>query len=129
MSGAVFFYLGLTFLLLHEMDAVRCREWRIFPGLSQLSDRNGFRLFMLLHIPLLFLLLRALPVAGDASGLVMGIDIFLGIHLLLHLLFLRHPNNEFRDALSWSLIVGAALFGALDLAFFGSAGRPPSGLH
>lgn len=112
---AVFFYLGLTFLLLHEMDAVRCREWRIFPGLSRLPEPAGFRLFMLLHIPLLFLLLRALPGAGENGALVLGIDVFLVVHLLLHLLFLRHPNNEFRDALSWTLIAGAAAFGALDL--------------
>ena len=109
-----FFYAGLTFLILHEMDAVRCREWRIFPGLSALPDRLGFQLFMLAHIPLLVLLLRALPAVG-APRLVFWLDVFFIVHVGLHLLFLRHPRNEFRDLLSWSLIIGAGVFGVLDL--------------
>jgi len=32
------FYLALSFMIIHEMDAVRCREWRIFPGLSRLNE-------------------------------------------------------------------------------------------
>ncbi|MFD2569233.1 DUF6713 family protein [Spirosoma soli] len=39
MPDEIFFYLGLAFLTTHELDAVRCREWRIFPGLSLLNDR------------------------------------------------------------------------------------------
>lgn len=114
MTGYAFFYAGLTFLLLHEMDAVRCREWRIFPGLSALPDRTGYGVFILAHIPLLFLLLRAMPASG-APGLVFWLDVFFLVHVALHLLFLRHPRNEFRDVLSWTLIVGAGLFGAVDL--------------
>ncbi|WP_394341844.1 DUF6713 family protein [Sphingobacterium corticibacter] len=37
MAGHVFFYLGLSLLIMHEMDAIRCREWRIFPGLFKLE--------------------------------------------------------------------------------------------
>jgi uncharacterized membrane protein YhhN len=46
-----------------------------------------------------------------------GFDIFLIVHLVLHLLFLRHKNNEFKDWISWSIIIGAALFGLLDLIY------------
>jgi len=38
---APFFLLGLSLLLVHELDAGRCHEWRMFPGLSALSDRWG----------------------------------------------------------------------------------------
>ncbi|MFM9839711.1 MAG: DUF6713 family protein [Cyclobacteriaceae bacterium] len=40
MTHNLFFLLALTFILLHEMDAVRCKEWRIFPGLSLLNDSS-----------------------------------------------------------------------------------------
>lgn len=43
-----------------------------------------------------------------------GFDMFLIVHLGLHLLYLRHPKNEFKDWLSWSIISGAAIFGAAD---------------
>ena len=37
MTGHIFFYLALSFLTMHEMDAIRCREWHIFSGISLLS--------------------------------------------------------------------------------------------
>ena len=111
---APFFLLGLSLLFVHELDAVRCHEWRIFPGLSALSDEWGLRLFVLLHIPLLYGLLEAVA-AGPGPKLVAVLDLFYILHLGLHLLFLRHPRNEFRDRLSWTLIVGAAICGGIDL--------------
>ncbi|GAB4418165.1 MAG: hypothetical protein OHK0039_29340 [Bacteroidia bacterium] len=107
-----FFYLGLSFILLHEMDAVRCREWRIFPGLSLLGERPGFIVFILAHIPLFFWLLYALLSPGDKTALIHGLDTFFVVHLGLHLVFLWHKNNAFTDWLSWTFIVGAALGGA-----------------
>ena len=111
---APFFLLGVSLLLVHELDAVRCHEWRMFPGLSALSDRWGLRLFIFLHVPLLFALLGAVA-AGPGATLVAALDVFFILHLGLHLLFLRHPRNEFRDALSWTLIVGTAVSGGIDL--------------
>ncbi len=104
---------GLTFILLHELDAIRCHEWRIFPGLSSLSDRNGMLLFMVLHVPLFYWVISAS--FKDSSGFRVGFDLFLIIHLGLHLLFLMHPRNEFKDWLSWTLIVSAASCALFDL--------------
>jgi hypothetical protein len=105
------FYLGISFILLHEMDAVRCHEWRIFPGLSLLKNSTGFLAFMVLHIPLFVWILIA---QGDGA-FRRGFDIFLLIHLGLHLLFLTHQKNEFKDWISWTIISGAAICGAIDL--------------
>ncbi len=110
-----FFYLGLSFIVMHEMDAVRCREWRIFPGLSLLGDKTGFVAFMLAHVPLYFLLFRELVAGGNPAKAMRGLDAFFIIHLGLHLLFLRHPKNEFKDSLSWVIIAGAAVCGAIDI--------------
>lgn len=111
----LFFYLALAFILVHEMDAVRCREWRIFPGLSRLGDRTGYGVFTLLHLPLYALLFWGLWGRPDSGTLVRGLDLFFILHVGLHLLFLRHPENQFRDLFSWSLISGAGIFGLLDL--------------
>lgn len=108
------FWLALSFVLLHEMDAVRCREWRIFPGLSLLDDKRGFQVFMACHTPLFYFLLQGLS-APDPSGLVTALDYFFIIHLGLHLLYLWHPKNEFKDGWSWLFIGGTAISGAFDL--------------
>lgn len=113
---AIFFPTALAFLLLHEMDAVRCKEWRIFPGLSALPDGPGFAVFMWAHVPLYGALVFFLQ-QPEPMAFMRGFDIFMIVHLGLHLLFLRHPRNEFKDALSWTFIVGAAVFGALHLVF------------
>ncbi|MEQ9298170.1 MAG: hypothetical protein RIF33_06395 [Cyclobacteriaceae bacterium] len=108
-----FFVLGLSFILLHEMDAVRCHEWRIFPATSFLNDRAGMIVFTLLHIPLFYILL--LPQYFNNPTFRVGFSIFLIIHVFLHLLFLLHKKNEFKDWVSWLLIKGAGLSGALFL--------------
>ncbi|KAA3613015.1 MAG: hypothetical protein D8M58_11940 [Calditrichaeota bacterium] len=112
----IFFYVGLAFILVHEMDAIRCREWRIFPGLSLLNDDLGFKIFAWAHLPIFFILFWGLS-QQNIDGLVVGLDIFFIVHVALHLLFLLHKNNEFKDWLSWALILGAGFFGSLDLFF------------
>jgi len=97
------------------MDAVRCKEWRIFPLVALLDDKTGFQVFMLAHIPLFYLLLWGLMDQENPSSLILGLNYFFILHLLAHLLFLRHPKNEFKDWMSWLWIIGAALFGGIDL--------------
>ena len=109
-----FFYLGLALILMHEMDAIRCKEWRIFPGLSFLDDTWGMRIFMVAHIPLYYFLLKGLQ-GPKADSLMIGLDYFFIIHLGLHLIFLLHKRNEFKDWLSWSLITGCAICGIIDI--------------
>lgn len=98
---------------MHEMDAIRCKEWTIFPGLSLLSNKLGLILFIFLHIPLFYWIL--LEVHSNNENFRIGFDYFLIIHLCLHLIFLLHKKNEFKDWISWTLIIRAALFGFLDL--------------
>lgn len=112
-----FFYLALSLMLMHEMDAIRCREWRIFPGLSFLNDTWGFALFMLLHVPLFYFILGGLMASPPAEILIYRLNIFFIIHLFLHLGFTFHPRNEFKDIWSWAIICGAALSSLLDLFY------------
>jgi hypothetical protein len=42
-------------------------------------------------------------------------QVFFVVHVGLHLLALRHPRNQFTTPLSWALIGGAGVCGALAL--------------
>ncbi len=111
----LFFCIGLSLILMHEMDAIRCKEWRILPLLSWLDDKWGFQVFMFAHVPLFCLLFVGLLQKNTNVSLIFGLNIFFMIHFVLHLLFLLHKKNEFKDWISWSIITGCALSGALDL--------------
>jgi hypothetical protein len=111
----VFFFTALSLILTHELDAVRQREWRIFPGLRRLDDERGYQVFTSLHVPLFLLLLGGLFASDFNQSLATGLSAFCVLHTALHLLALWHPENRFRSALSWGLIGGAGLCGALDL--------------
>jgi hypothetical protein len=115
MTAHILFYLGLSLLTMHEMDAIRCREWRIFPGLSLLNDKLGHIVFVFLHIPLFFFVFWQLKHSQDLEAFIKGVDIFMIVHVGLHIVFLKHKNNEFKDWISWTIIMGAGLCGLLDL--------------
>lgn len=115
MPSQLFFLLGLSFLLTHEMDAIRCTEWRIFPVTAAMADEAGYLAFTAVHVPLYAILLWGL-VGGDANrGLVLALDAFFVVHACLHVLLRHLPKYGFRSAFSWALFLGAGLCGAIDL--------------
>ncbi len=111
----IFFLTGLSLILLHEMDAVRCKEWRIFPGLSQLNEKTGYVLFLFLHVPLFYWIFWQITNSQCINEFRIGFDVFLIIHFVIHLMFLKHKKNEFKDLISWIVITGSGICGALDL--------------
>lgn len=115
MTEHTFFFLGLSLLAMHEMDAIRCKEWRIFPGLSMLSDKLGHIVFVFSHVPLFYFIFWNLSNSHDIEAFIKGLNIFMIVHLGLHILLLKHKNNEFKDWISWTIIIGAGFFGLIDL--------------
>ena len=113
MGSVLFFYLGFIFITVHEMDAVRCKEWRIFPGLSRLSDALGAKIFIIAHIPIFLCVLWLY--ASFPDGLRISMDVFCVSHLLLHIVYAKHKKNEFKGVFSWLIIIGCAIFGFIDL--------------
>ena len=103
------FTLGFSFILMHEMDAMRCHEWRILPVTSFMNEKAGMITFIALHIPLFYIPLS--PTIFMNESFRFGFSIFLVVHFFLHVLFLMHKKNEFRDWISWSLISGAGICG------------------
>ena len=115
MIDNLLFYLGLTFIIIHEMDAIRCKEWRIFPGLNLLSDNLGFSIFLFSHIPLFGLIFLELANKPNNEIFINYLEYFFIAHLFIHIIYLRNPKNLFKDFISWTFIIAPALFGLIDL--------------
>lgn len=116
MSDHLLYLLGFSFLLAHEMDAVRLREWKMLPVLSGMEEESGYRAFVALHVPLYALLLWGLiGGGGTASALIVILDAFFVVHLALHAILRNLPENRFDSVFSWGLILGCGICGAVDL--------------
>lgn len=115
MQTHIAFLIGFSFLIVHELDAIRCHEWRMFPGLSKLGEVLGAKIFVLAHIPLLAILLFLLHSESLAQFTIIGISIFLIAHFLIHLACLGHKKNDFKDSVSWFIISCAGVCGLLEL--------------
>lgn len=111
------FYLGVGFLLTHELDAVSNSEWLVLPLVSWLAPEVAKLTFILAHIPI-FAVLVALISSSKVTvrnKTKFGVSVFLVVHGLLHAVFIGHANYEFSSWLSNLLIFGGAFFGGAHL--------------
>ncbi len=113
------FYIGVALLFAHELDAVQRHEWRIFPFVCRLKDDVGYKVFVLLHIPLF---VSVLWLIGNSSKSVnywfqVIFDLFFIVHMGLHILLRKHEKYEFTSVTSKSIIVLVAAVGLVHLFF------------
>ena len=117
-----FYILALALLATHELDAVKRHEWRIFPLLNKLPEQLGATIFIVIHIPLFWAVfyLSWHPDQSVRTPVQIGIATFCVIHVALHILLRKHPQNEFANPLSQFLIWGCGAAGAtyLGLVFW-----------
>lgn len=119
------FYVGISLLFTHELDAMSNHEWRIIPGLSAVSEAAGATAFLVAHVPL-FALVIGYIASLNLKTRVMARNItsgFLIAHAAVHYLFAGNSAYEFSSLVSSLLIYGAALCGVayfLALRFEGS---------
>lgn len=106
------FLFGMACVLTHELDAMKAREWLIFPGLARLSDELGEQVFIAIHVPLFAIVLWGPFLSESRAQWMHGLSLFFIAHMLAHGILHGHPKNGFRRALSWLWIVGAAAGGA-----------------
>ncbi len=108
------YYLSLSALFTHELDAVINSEWKMLFLLQDLSDDVAYPIFLLIHFPLFFLFFWLSHHSNQSVQLTFRrvISLFLVIHLGLHILQSGHPSNLFEGFISYSLIYLAAIFGS-----------------
>jgi hypothetical protein len=100
------------------MDAIKQKEWTIFPFTAGLTDRLGYYVFTGIHVPLYFLIFYGVlteDLSDTNQSWIKGLDLFFIIHVFLHIFYLKHEKNQFTSFFSWSLIAGAGIFGLIDL--------------
>lgn len=101
----------VAFLLVHELDAIRQREWRFFFAPITVRDETAYQVFTALHAPLFVVLL----VYIESSAFQVGLASFAIVHGLLHFGLRNHPLVEFDSPVSRFWILGGALLGVLHL--------------
>jgi hypothetical protein len=109
------FYLGLSTLITHELDAMTQSEWRLLFILRSLPEQIASSTFVVVHIPMITALLW---LTNNESPLIrhwsrIAVATFLMVHAGLHKLLEHHPDYTFNSLLSLGLIYGGALFGFL----------------
>ncbi len=120
--GDLLFFVAVSSLLLHEMDAIDKKEWRLLFVLRKLPGEGALRWFIWLHLPL-FVALLALVAAGPSSTtrwVEGGVDTFLIVHAGLHERLSAAGDHSFANRFSRSTIWAAAGFAAAHLVYLAS---------
>jgi len=109
----ILFFLGLSLLVCHELDAVFHLEWRLLPVLNVLPDATAQKAFVIAHIPLFTAIFW---LVGHRSFVIrrrsrMVVDGFLIVHAAIHFLLSNHELYEFEAPLEGLLVYGGAAVG------------------
>ncbi|HOT46418.1 MAG TPA: hypothetical protein PLM53_16820 [Spirochaetota bacterium] len=112
------FILTISLLILHEMDAIRRKEWKLFVGLKDLPEERGYLVFSILHLPLCFIILYFIMNSDNEYYYLftLVVNIFLIFHGGIHLLFRKKKDNEFAGTYSYVIIFLMSVLGAIQLA-------------
>lgn len=112
MAEDAVFSIVVAWFAVHELDAIRRREWRFFFAPTPLDDETAYRAFTALHVPLFALLVWG----SHSTPVQVGFDVFLLAHAALHLLLRDHPRVAFGSWFSGVWIYGGAFLGVIHLA-------------
>jgi len=118
-AANLLFFLLLSLVIVHELDAIRRHEWRMFVVLNRMDDESAFQIFSTLHLPLLMMIFWLItnPSVIVVFWFEVVLDVFLIIHKFLHDSFQTHPQNEFTTSFSKRLIDLMAVVGFIHLIF------------
>jgi hypothetical protein len=102
------YLINATLLINHEIDSAYWREWELFrlPG--------GITGFLLLHLPLVFLVLWGvvLLLRHSMQGIVLSVILGLAglFAFAIHTYFIRKGRPEFRSWISIALLAASLVF-------------------
>jgi hypothetical protein len=111
----IIFSIIFSLLLVHEMDAIRNREWKMFVIMKNMKDEKAYKLFTIFHIPLYGLILGLIMFSETQYFAFYLLDVFIIIHTFLHLFFERHKNNEFKNIFSKCLIYSMGILAVIHI--------------
>ena len=102
----ILLYINISLLILHEMDAIKCKEWNMFIILKDLKENIAYLIFSIMHLPIYFALIYIITTGSSDVKFRIGIyiSVFLIFHWLIHFAFKNKPQNNFRNLYSSILI-------------------------
>jgi hypothetical protein len=114
-------YLNVIFLLMHEFDAFRCNEWKMFRFLRRFKESIQYYIFLYIHIPLIILCIFYLWATFNFNffPIWLFMNIFSVLHLILHLIAIKWKSNVFENINSFIFIVGYGITGCINLFLIG----------
>jgi len=112
----VLFLFNLSLFLLHEMDAIRRSEWRLFMVLKDMEDSKAYKVFTFLHL-FLYVIILSLLFSEYQIIVFWFLDLFFIIHAILHLFFEKHPRNEFKNTFSRAIIYPMGILAVVHIFF------------
>ncbi|MGE7114389.1 DUF6713 family protein [Lysinibacillus sp. NPDC047702] len=112
----VLFLFNLSLFLLHEMDAIRRSEWRLFIVLKDMEDSKAYKVFTFLHL-FLYVIILSLLFSEYQIIVFWFLDLFFIIHAILHLFFEKHPRNEFKNTFSRAIIYPMGILAVVHVSF------------
>ncbi len=113
----VLFSILLSLLFIHEMDAIRNAEWKMFAVLKDMDNDKACQVFTLLHLPLYAALLFVMLSRYQTIAFYV-VDLFLIVHTILHFLFEKHNENGLKNFLSRSIIYSMGVFAGIHIIIF-----------
>lgn len=117
MNSDILFYIALSLFFTHQVDAIRCKEWRILPGLSSLKENFAEKLFIAIHIPvfILIFILISIPSPDVKYYFQITIDVMISGHIGKHIILSKNKENLFNDNLSKMIILFSSVFAFIHL--------------
>lgn len=118
------YILNATLLINHEIDSSYWKEWNLISLLSGRSsnvnnDQKNMNIFLLLHIPLIFLIMYGLKEIIQKSfiGLIISIVLCFGgfFAFFFHMHFIRKGRIEFNTHISKGMIAGIFILSIIQL--------------
>ncbi|WP_455278966.1 DUF6713 family protein [[Eubacterium] cellulosolvens] len=118
------YILNATLLINHEIDSSYWKEWNLISLLSSRSrsvnnDQKNMNVFLLSHIPILFLIMYGLKEVIQMSfiGLIISVVLcFAGVFaFFFHMHFIRKGRIEFNTSISIGMIIGIFILSIIQL--------------
>ena len=116
MEIKILLWANISLLILHEMDAIYRKEWMMLYPLNRLEESTAHVLFTGMHF---FLFMAIFIMLHDYFiYLFWGMNIFGILHLAIHLLFIKHRNNNMNNIFSLGIIFLMALISFISAACY-----------
>jgi hypothetical protein len=118
MNGSLLFWIYMAnavILLVHEIDSAYWQEWKLLNP----DDKNGINGFLILHIPMVFLILLGLVYVYEDKfvGFIISLILSAGglFAYFFHFYHLRKGRLEFNTVISKGIIISTLIISVFQI--------------